>query len=42
MHALDDGESRLESLDCQVLTLAQMAPYQVPVQYLRCLKASTR
>lgn len=27
-----------ESLDQQVLDLAQTAPYRVPVQYLRCLK----
>lgn len=38
MHAVEDVESRLESLDQQVLTLAQTAPYQVPVQYIRCLK----
>jgi len=38
MHALDDAEVRLESLDQQVLALAQTEPYRVPVQYFRCLK----
>ncbi len=38
MRALEDAEARLESLDQQVLALADTAPYQVPVQYLRCLK----
>lgn len=38
MHALEDTETRLESLEQQVLTLAQTEPYRMPVQYLRCLK----
>jgi transposase len=38
MHALEDAEARLESLDRQVLALAQTESYRVPVQYFRCLK----
>ncbi len=38
MHALEDVETRLESLDQQVLALAQTDPYRTPVQYIRCLK----
>ncbi len=35
---LEDAEARLESIDKQVLEAAQLDPYRVPVQYLRCLK----
>ncbi len=38
LHAMEDTEARLESLDKQVLALAQTDPYRVPVQYFRCLK----
>ena len=38
LHALEDVEARLETLEQQVLALAQTDPYRVPVQYLRCLK----
>jgi len=38
MHALEDAEGRLETLDHQVLALAQTDSYRVPVQYFRCLK----
>ena len=38
MHALQDTEDRLETLDQQVLSLAQAESYRVPVQYFRCLK----
>lgn len=38
LRAVDEAEARLESLDAQVLALAQTAPYRVPVQYLRCFK----
>ncbi len=35
---LQDTESRLESVDKQVLEVAQIDPYRIPVRYLRCLK----
>jgi transposase len=38
LHALEDAEDRLETLDQQVLALAQADAYRVPVQYFRCLK----
>lgn len=38
LHALEDAEDRLETLDQQVLSLAQADAYRVPVQYFRCLK----
>jgi transposase len=38
LRALDEAEARLESLDNQVLEVAQTVPYQIPVQYFRCLK----
>jgi transposase len=38
LHALEDTEDRLETLDQQVLALAQADSYRVPVQYFRCLK----
>lgn len=38
LRTLDDAEARLQSLDQQVLELAQSAPYRTAVQYLRCLK----
>jgi len=38
LHALEDVEARLASLEQQVLALAQTDPYRAPVQYLRCLK----
>jgi len=38
LHALEDAEGRLETLDQQVLALSQTACDRVPVQYLRCLK----
>jgi transposase len=36
--AVEDADARLETLDRQVQALADMQPYRVPVQYLRCLK----
>jgi transposase len=38
MRAHDDTEARLEMLSQQMLDLAQKPAYQIPVQYLRCLK----
>lgn len=38
LRALEDAEARLDSLDQQVLALAQTEPYRLSVQYLRCLK----
>ncbi|MGH2349649.1 MAG: IS110 family transposase [bacterium] len=38
LRALDEVEARLESLDQQVLDLAQTRPYRIAVQYIRCLK----
>ncbi len=38
LRALDEAEARLESLDNQVLEVAQTVPYRIPVQYFRCLK----
>src|SRR5206468_13123478 len=36
--ALEEADARLESLNQQVLALAQTDPYRIPVQYLRCCK----
>ncbi len=38
LRAVDEAEARLDSLTHQVLDIAQLAPYRLPVQYLRCLK----
>lgn len=38
LRAVEEAEDRLASLEQQVLALAQTAPYQTPVRYLRCLK----
>ncbi len=38
LRAVDEADARVESLDQQVLDLAQMPPYRMPVQYFRCLK----
>ena len=38
MRALEEADARLESLNQQVLALAQTDPYRIPVQYLRCCK----
>jgi transposase len=38
LRALEEAEARLETLDRQVLALADTTPYRVPVQYLRALK----
>jgi transposase len=38
LRALEEADARLESLNHQVLALAQTDLYRVPVQYLRCFK----
>ena len=38
VRALEEVTDRLESVNRQVEALAQRDPYQLPVQYLRCLK----
>ncbi len=38
LRAVDEAEARLESLNHQVLEVAQTTPYRIPVQHFRCLK----
>ncbi len=38
LRAFEETEARLESIDKQILEVAQGDPYRIPVQYLRCLK----
>jgi transposase len=38
MRGVEEAEARLESLNQQVLALAQTDLYRIPVQYLRCFK----
>jgi transposase len=38
LRAVDEADARLESLDQQVLEVAQSTPYRIPVRYLRCFK----
>lgn len=38
VRAYEEAEARLETLNQQILDLAQQVPYRVPVWYLRCLK----
>jgi transposase len=38
VRAVEEADARLESLDQQVLALAQTEMYRIPVQYLRCFK----